>query len=412
MQRKFITNLALLIFLNLLVKPFWIFGIDRSVQNAVGAGEYGSYFALLNFTFIFNILLDLGITNFNNRNIARHQQLLHKHFSGIVSLRIVLALLYLGVTMSLGVLAGYGPEQLGMMAILAANQFLAAFILYIRSNISGLLLFRTDSLISVLDRSLMILFCGLLLWTDLGGGEFSIMWLVWSQTLAYGLTALVALAAVVRRSGFSKLRFGKAFSLMILKKSFPFALLILLMTLHNRLDAVLLERLLPAGAGAEQAGIYAQGFRLLDAVNQFAYLFAVLLLPLFSRMLGHHEPVTGLVKLAFILLFTGTFILSVFSSVYSLPLMDLLYKEHEEAAAGVFRILIWASVPMAVGYVFGTLLTANGNLYALSIIAAAGMAVSVLLNLLLIPGMQSLGPAIAALATQGITVLAQVVLSL
>jgi len=97
MQRKFITNLALLIFLNLLVKPFWIFGIDRSVQNAVGAGEYGSYFALLNFTFIFNILLDLGITNFNNRNIARHQQLLHKHFSGIVSLRIVLALLYLGV---------------------------------------------------------------------------------------------------------------------------------------------------------------------------------------------------------------------------------------------------------------------------------------------------------------------------
>jgi len=47
MKRKFITNLALVIFLNLLVKPFWIFGIDRTVQNVVGAESYGLYFSLL-----------------------------------------------------------------------------------------------------------------------------------------------------------------------------------------------------------------------------------------------------------------------------------------------------------------------------------------------------------------------------
>ena len=37
MKRKFVINLALVLFLNLLVKPFWIFGIDRTVQNVVGA---------------------------------------------------------------------------------------------------------------------------------------------------------------------------------------------------------------------------------------------------------------------------------------------------------------------------------------------------------------------------------------
>ena len=58
MQLKFLSNLAFLLFLNLLVKPFWIFGIDRAVQNEVGAEVYGSYFALFNFAFILNVFLD------------------------------------------------------------------------------------------------------------------------------------------------------------------------------------------------------------------------------------------------------------------------------------------------------------------------------------------------------------------
>ncbi|MCK4288280.1 MAG: hypothetical protein KAW86_03670, partial [Bacteroidales bacterium] len=80
MQRKFLTNLALLLFLNFLIKPFWILGIDRTVQNVVGLEDYGFYFVVFNFSLIFNILLDFGITNFNNRNIAQHNFLLNKYF--------------------------------------------------------------------------------------------------------------------------------------------------------------------------------------------------------------------------------------------------------------------------------------------------------------------------------------------
>ena len=51
MQKKYLKNLALLIFLNLLVKPFWILGVDREVQNVVGTSEYGFYSVILNFSF-------------------------------------------------------------------------------------------------------------------------------------------------------------------------------------------------------------------------------------------------------------------------------------------------------------------------------------------------------------------------
>jgi hypothetical protein len=63
MQKKFFTNLTLLILLNLLVKPIAIFGIDVAVQNRVDAENYGMYFSLLNLSLLFNIFMDIGINN-------------------------------------------------------------------------------------------------------------------------------------------------------------------------------------------------------------------------------------------------------------------------------------------------------------------------------------------------------------
>jgi len=94
MHRKFLSSLGLLLFLNLLIKPFWILGIDRAVQNSVSPADYGLYYALFNFSFLFNILLDLGITNLNNKNIAQNHHILNKHLSSIVTLRLLLGIFY------------------------------------------------------------------------------------------------------------------------------------------------------------------------------------------------------------------------------------------------------------------------------------------------------------------------------
>ena len=72
MKREFILNLALLIAVNALVKPIYIFGIDRNIQNLVGSDSYGVYYALINFTFLGVVINDLGIQNFNAREIALH----------------------------------------------------------------------------------------------------------------------------------------------------------------------------------------------------------------------------------------------------------------------------------------------------------------------------------------------------
>jgi len=328
MQRKFLTNLGLLLFLNLLVKPFWVLGVDRSVQNVVGAEDYGFYFAILNFSFLFNILLDLGITNFNNRNIAQNNQLLNKHFSSILILRFILATVYIIITFGIGLVIGYNSAQLTMLVWVALNQFILSFILYLRSNIGGLLLFKTDSILSVLDRLLMILFCSVLLWGNITESEFKIEWLVYSQTLAYGITAIIALFIVIKKASFKRLNWNFPFLLMILKKSAPYALLVLFVMSYNRIDSVLIERILPEAEGNQQSGVYAQAYRLLDAGNNIALLFAVLLLPILSRMIKLRQSIEKVLKLSFTLLFTISVTVAIGSYFYSGEIMRFLYPQH------------------------------------------------------------------------------------
>jgi len=409
MQKKFVTNLGFLLLLNLLVKPFWILGIDRAVQNSVGAESYGLYAALFNFSFLFNILLDVGITNYNNRNIAQHNHLLQKHLSGILILRLVLSFVYFIISFGIAYLLGYRDSQLGMLCILLLNQALISFILYLRSNIAGLHLFKTDSMISVLDRFIMIFLCGALLWGNITDKEFQIEWFVWAQTCAYFITAILTFLILSSKVKKLRIKWDPKFFLIVLKQSYPFAILILLMTFYNRIDSVMIERMLPNGA--EQAGIYAQAYRLLDAANMIAYLFSGLLLPMFSQMLKHKKPIEELAELSFSFIAIPAITVMACGVFYSRDLMGILYHEHVEESSMVFMLIINCFLAISSVYIFGTLLTANGNLKQLNIVALSGMILNVVLNLVLIPRFQAVGAAVASLCTQFLTAGAQILLA-
>ncbi len=421
MQGKFIKNLVLLMILNLLIKPFWILGIDRTVQNTVGAEEYGFYFAVFNFSFLFNILLDLGITNFNNKSIAQNRQLLTKYLSNILVLKLLLFGLYLLFTFSFAFVIDYSPEQIRLLVFLAINQFLLSFILYLRSNLGGLHLFRTDAMISVLDRILMIMICSLLLWGNIVD-EFRIQYFVYAQTAGYGISVVITFLLVLQhaRKKWLRLNWNFPFLLAIARKSFPFAVLVLLMTFYNRIDSVMLERLL-GDDGARYSGIYAQAYRLLDAANMIAYLFAVLLLPIFARMIKQKQSLEELAKLSFTLIITPAIMVAVAAFYYKTELMQMLYPIHAgesqalfahriEESSQVFGLLMTSFMAISTTYIFGTLLTANGSLLKLNLIAFSGMLLNILLNFLLIPVLFSTGSAVASLFTQTLVAITQVLI--
>lgn len=413
MQKKLLSGLFWVLLANLLVKPFWILGIEVEVQNAVGDQVYGFYAALFSFSYIFNILLDLGVTNFNTRNIAQHPQLIGKHLSGILGIKVLLFGFYLIVTFSVGLLMGYGSDEFRLLALLTLCQFLNSLILYLRSNFEGLLLFKWDSLFSVLDRVLMIIICGCLLWSPLRE-RFNIYWFVYAQLIAYGITASLALAVIAHKARFRRLRWDRRFFLVILRKSAPFALLVLLMASYNRIDPILLRKL----AGDAEAGIYAGAFRLLDALTMICYLVSIPLLPVFSKICkeikptSSHSPLQETLRLVFWPMMLFTVGVAVACAVWAEPLMQWRYHEHADAYVPVFRVVIFGLIPIGITYIFGTLLTAGGKLKQLNIFAATSLVLNVVVNLVLIPHLGATGSAWASLTAQSFMAIAQLLVAI
>ena len=310
-----------------------------------------------------------------------------------------------------GLPAGYDAYQYKLLIPLIINQFLAGFILYLRSNISGLLMFKTDSLLSVADRIIMIICCGVLLWGNVVDADFQIEWFIYVQTFAYLVTILIALFVVLKKTTLKSPYIDYQYFKYILWQSLPFALLALLTNLHNRTDAIFLERLLPSGLGAEQAGIYASAFRLLDAAMIVAYLFSVLLLPIFARMIAEKTSVNSLIKTSFTLIFIYGVVLATASYYYNYNIMGVLYNAHVEESSNVFKILMLSIAPLSATYIFGSLLTANGNIRKLNIIALTAMVLNIGLNIILIPKHLALGSAIASFCTQIFIITAEIILA-
>ena len=171
----------------------------------------------------------------------------------------------------------------------------------------------------------------------------------------------------------------------------------------------MLERLLPDGN--VHAGIYAQGFRYLDAVSMFALLFAGLLLPIYSRLIKAKHDVLKMVETPARILIPGSILIGITCFYHSETIIGWRYISYNTESALAFSILILSFIPISITYIFGTLLTANGSLKALNTMAVFGVVLNLSLNLILIPKLQSYGAAIATLITQGLTAIVQILVA-
>lgn len=420
MQNRFIKNIIFLLFLNLLVKPFWILGIDREVQNILGDSAYGTYQALFNFSYLFYILLDLGITNFNSRAVAQDPKNLSKHFGGLTEIKLLLGLLYAVVIFVVGYFCGYNEGmKFKLLCWCGLNQILLSFILFLRSNMQGLLLFKQDSILSVFDRVLAIIIMCLVLWSGWFPKEkFNVIWYLQAQTVAYIVTLALALTIVLRHAENLSFKINFQFFKEILRQSLPFALLVLLMSVYSRIEPVLLERLLDDKG--VQAGFYSRAYRLFEAGNNISNLFAIMLLPMFAATLKNKVELNNLVKISFNVIVAMAGIVMIMCVFYRQEIMQLMYLPADATAADVERVGQYANIfPILMGsffclsttYVFGTLLTANGSLKQLNIVAGAGVAINILLNLIVIPRFLAVGAACTSLCVQAVTAFLQYLLA-
>lgn len=416
MRREFFINVFFLLLINVLIKPLYIFGIERTVQNRVGEETYGIYFSLLSFSILFYIMHEPGIYTFNAGLIARNPRIFSRYFPALFWLKIILSSLFILITFFFAWLIGYESNFYKLLLLICINQALHTFIFFLRSNVSGLGFYRWDSILSSLDRFLLLLVMSVLLFTDalkcIFGVNFSIELFLYVQMLTLISTVLACLGIIYWKTkvpilALFHIRWKGIFLWAIFKKVMPYALSIFLMAIFGRMDAVLLERWLPDGKF--QVGVYAAAYRLLDAANMVGVLMASLLIPMYAKLWGEKKYIdlTNLLNSALQLVIVGSVTLGAAFWVVRTEVMQLLYVHTSPFSGDILGVLMWSFVVMSASYVVGSLLTAIGHLAKANTIFLVAIALNFSLNFYFIHNEKALGAAKATLCTEIVVFLGQ-----
>ncbi len=408
MKKEFAINLGLLLIVNLFIKTYYLLGIDRQMQLALGTEVYGFYYKLLNVTLIFQFINDFGIQNYTNRFVSQNRDSIRQQYKDIAGLKMLLSFVFILSVFAFVWIMNYGTEIYPFIFHLAFNQILVSGINFARSNISGLGYYKTDSLFSVLDRILLILFGSLLLFQPYFRSFLSIETFVWIQTISLSLTLIVAFY-FIRLKGLT-LAFSKFDALAIkkiLKACMPFAMIYLFSTLYNRLDVMLIGKLL--SDGNQQAGIYASSMRLFEACSMISLSFGSLLLAMFSALHLDRIKLQDLFKMSMNILIVITIIIVMATSFYPTEIINLLYHHTELYWTDTFRLLMFAFIPASLNYIVGALLQAVHQEKKLVLFYIMASLLSLLVNLWAITNWKLIGAAYAAIVTNSLLVLFQLI---
>jgi len=398
--KGFVKNVSLLVLVNVLVKIVYVLGVEVGVQNHLGEKDYGLYFTLLNFVWLFQIISDFGLQNFTNSHVAAHPVLAQKYFPQILTLKALLSLAFAGMVLLVGTILGYTQSHPEILGLLILNQILMSLIIYLRSNVTALGYFRQESIFSVLDKVLMICLLAPLLYGIVDGWslKLDLSTFVLIQTISLSISAVVTGTFVSLRLGKLRWRWSPVFLRYIWRQSRWFALVMFLMMIYTRVDAVMIEQLHPRGT--DEVGIYAACYRLLDVSNMPAFLVASLLIPLFAK----HRKDANLSRRLWVMSFRSLLVIYLGAVLVVMmaasEILKMLYDGWTSYWSDVFVFLFPSCLAWVVMYSSGAWMTATERLKPQIALYVPGVLLNVALNYYLIPTHGAQGAAMSTLATQ------------
>jgi len=453
MQRAFLKNLLWLQLLNWLVKPLWILWIEREIQLRMGDSWYGVYTLHFNLVLLFAVLLDAGLNTYAAREIAANGKVGHPR--RMLFLRLGLGLVYVCLVLIVAQMQSGIQMQFLLYALI--NQVLASVVLMLRAVLQGKQRFISDSWLSVVDRLVALGVCTWMLRTftvEMFASEGGVLSFQIAQFFGYATALVLGLILVFWRGKIT----SESKSLASDSQDAPknptqkslgdwskevvwFGIMALAMSIFTRIDVQMIQWLSVSrlegvadildadaikaqlAAGYAEIGLYTRGYRLLDAGLIFSALLSTQLLPLFSKRLATGDDNSEVIWMSFRLVLWVSLGAAMGAWFYGEPLINWLYHGQMELgatltqngveipqamvysgeilnAAMIFKVLMLAFVPMSLVHVFGTFVTASGQMKWLASLAFVCVGINIAFNYIEIPKVGALGAATGCLITQ------------
>ncbi|MEM6799962.1 MAG: oligosaccharide flippase family protein [Bacteroidota bacterium] len=368
----------MIVILNALIKPVWVL-VEMKIQDVIGHDAWGTFAALFSLAYLFLVFADLGINPYTTQKLASEPEQMKTYAPGLLSLKLLLMLLYPLVMLGIGYVLGYDGHALHLLLIICLIHAGSQLMSFFRANFRAMQKFQIDSFLSIFDRVFLLILVPLLFYVGVSLERF-----VWLRIFSVGVGAILFYVLMVRMYGKIRLSFDLKLLKTSLKSSFPFALMTLLYSVHDKVDQVMIERM----AGELETGLYAAAYRWIDAFSMYLWLVLPIFFARFAFYLNEKGEQKKLLAFGQSISSLPIIFISVFGFFYGeklLFLFDNSSPEELERMRICLQILFGALLINGSLTIFSTLLTSTGHVKYVNRVILASIALNIGLNAYFIP---------------------------
>ncbi len=362
----------------------------------LGPAGFGTFTFAIVFVTMFGTLADWGMTLITVREASKNQEDAHVIIGHVLVLRFLLAALAATAAVLIINFLPYPPEQKLLINIAAA------FLLALSLKTSFQIVFTVKMKMENWALS------------ELGANSLGIILILWLVSRHAGLPEIVTAltvghffsAALAAFLGWRllplKFSLWTKYSRCLLWESVPMGAILVLFTIYNRVDTLILSYF----KGPEAVGYYGAAYRVYEVLVLVAAYYANSILPLISRYaVENRAKLQAIFKKSYLVLFLLG--LTVAATNFILAPLGISLIAGAKFAPSVLplRLLSLALIASYFNHLNGFTLIALGKQWASFYIAIFALSLNLILNLIFIPVFSFPAAALITFLTEGIVVI-------
>lgn len=366
------------------------------LTSYLGPYKYGQFQFVLSYVTLFGVVIDFGIQQYIIKKISEDRTQAKKYFHNFLAVEIVLASLVYGAMVGVAFFNGYEKDVIHAIMLAGLGAAVHGLTYPFLAVITSFYDLKKAAFLNFLASLINVGMIFLTIWV--GGG---IVMLTAQQVIYATLAIIIYYHFIQKHIGKPEIIKGilsadRGLIKLIMKAALPFALLVGFSTVYNRIDIVLITKIL----GYTQTGLYTAAYKFFDLLAFFPAVVSHALYPLFATLMAEGKMAEIRATLEKYLRFMAAlaFPIGVGGSILATQIIGILSPDYA-AAAPVLAVLVWAPSILFMYIVVNSLVISQLTKFAM-IITGVNVAINLIGNIILLPRIGIIGAAIMTLASE------------
>ncbi len=366
------------------------------LTSYLGPYKYGQFQFVLSYVTLFGVVIDFGIQQYIIKKISEDRTQAKKYFHNFLAVEIVLASLVYGAMVGVAFFNGYEKDVIHAIMLAGLGAAVHGLTYPFLAVITSFYDLKKAAFLNFLASLINVGMIFLTIWV--GGG---IVMLTAQQVIYATLAIIIYYHFIQKHIGKPEIIKGilsadRGLIKLIMKAALPFALLVGFSTVYNRIDIVLITKIL----GYTQTGLYTAAYKFFDLLAFFPAVVSHALYPLFATLMAEGKMAEIRATLEKYLRFMAAlaFPIGVGGSILATQIIGILSPDYASAAP-VLAVLVWAPSILFMYIVVNSLVISQLTKFAM-IITGVNVAINLIGNIILLPRIGIIGAAIMTLASE------------